>query len=79
MGGEISVRYFTGTHTVQLPCMYYYFISPSNKTSKKSIVSKRSIFYYTVMLVIIFIVFKLERVKGIFENEKLNLNLNSMR
>ena len=27
----ISIRYFEGTHTVQLPCIVLYFISPSNK------------------------------------------------
>ena len=41
---------------------------------QKKHVSKKSTFYYIVMLVI-----KLEIVKDIFENEKLNLNLNSMR
>ena len=35
---------------------------------------KKSTFYYTVMLV-----FKLEIVKDICENDKLNLNLNSLR
>ena len=30
----ISIRYFKGTQTVQSPCKYY-FISPSNKTSRK--------------------------------------------
>ena len=51
-----------------------YFISPSNKTSRKKHVSKKSTFYYIAKLI-----FKLEIVKHIFENEKLNLNLNSMR
>ena len=51
-------------YTVQLPCKYY-FISPSNKTSRKKHVSKKSTFYYIFMLV-----FKLEIVKDIFENEK---------
>ena len=57
---------------VQSTCNYF-FISHLNKTSKKH-VSKKSIFCHIVILV-----FKLEIVKDIFENEKLNLNLNSMR
>ena len=36
----ICFRDFKGTHTVQSPCKYY-FISPSNKTSRKNIVSKK--------------------------------------
>jgi len=33
---SVSVRYFKGAHTVQLPCKYY-FTYPSNKTSRKNI------------------------------------------
>ena len=69
----ISIRYFKGTHTVQIPRLYY-FIPPSNKTSRKKHVSKKSTFYHIVILV-----FKLDTLKHIFEYGELHLNLNSMR
>ena len=69
----ISIRYFENTHTVQWPCKYYFISITSNKTSRKKHVSKKSTFCYINMLV-----FKLEIVTDILENEKLNLNLNCM-
>ena len=68
----ISIRYFKATHTIQLPCKYYYL--SFKKTSRKKNVSEKSTFYFIFMLI-----FKLEKVKDSFENEKLNLNLNSIR
>ena len=50
---SISLRYFKGTHTVQLHCMYYTLSLLQTKLAEKSIVSKKSKFYYTVMLLII--------------------------
>ena len=64
---DISIKYFKGTHIVVLSLF-------QTKLAEKKHVSLKSTFYYIVMLA-----FKLEIVKDIFENEKLNLNLNSMR
>ena len=36
----ISIRYFKGTNTVQLPCMYYTLSLLQTKLAEKSIVSK---------------------------------------
>ena len=58
---DISIKYFKGTHIVVLSLF-------QTKLAEKKHVSLKSTFYYIVMLA-----FKLEIVKDIFENEKLNL------
>ena len=49
----ISIRYFKGTHKVQIACMYFTVSLLQTKLAEKSIIPKTLTFYYTVMLVII--------------------------
>ena len=49
----INIKYFKGTHTIQLPCVYYSLSFLQTELAEKSIVSEKSTFYYTVILVII--------------------------
>ena len=43
--GFLDIRHLQGTHTVQLPCMYYTLSFLQTKLAENSIVSKISTFY----------------------------------